>query len=67
MYWKDDWISTARGTDPYCHLSMPYIDLQSALVCEMNFSAQLRRIQNANYSKARESETEDRLLWAVRR
>jgi len=46
MYAKADWISTAsgserasswdalataRGTDPYCHLSMPYIDLQSAL------------------------------------
>ena len=25
-------LATARGTDPYCHLSMPYIDLQSALV-----------------------------------
>jgi hypothetical protein len=46
MYEKADWISaasgseraspydplaTARGTDPYCHLSMPYIDLQSAI------------------------------------
>jgi hypothetical protein len=36
MYGKADWISTAalataRGTDPYCHLSMPYIDLQSVL------------------------------------
>src|SRR5262245_20052725 len=46
MYGKADWISTAsgseraslraalataRGTDPHFHLSMPYIDLQSAL------------------------------------
>jgi len=46
MYGKAGWISaasgserglawrplaTARGTDPYYHLSMPYIDLQSAL------------------------------------
>jgi hypothetical protein len=43
MYEKADWISTASGsergrslkparsTDPFCHLSMPYIDLQSAL------------------------------------
>jgi hypothetical protein len=33
MYGKSDWISAASGTDPYCHLSMPYIDLQSALLC----------------------------------
>jgi len=31
MYRKAHWVSTARGTDPYTHISTPYMDLQSDL------------------------------------
>jgi hypothetical protein len=31
MCGEADRISTASGADPYCHLGMPHIDLQSAL------------------------------------
>ena len=45
-------LATARGTDPYCHLSMPYIDLQSALG-NSSGAAQAGRIAMPEYKRQR--------------
>ena len=64
MYGKADWISTAsgserasgyaalataRGTDPYCNLSMPYIDLQSAIAIYGFYRLQRRETRRDDF------------------